>query len=241
METRLIVMDEAASTQDVVREAAERGEPEGLAVMALVQTRGRGRFGRSWISPHGRNLALSLLLRPKLEPRDAAVLGMMLSIPAAEIVEEHGVRIARLRWPNDVIVNEKKIAGILPEARVTGSAVEYVILGIGININARLADFPPDLRGSVTSLLVETGHESDLDSVARGLLVRTERIYDRVTKEGTRFVLDLWQARWAHRGAVLVRDRLVGRAEGLDADGALLLRTDEGGLHRIHAGEALPL
>jgi len=241
VEIRFEIIEEAVSTQDLVREAAGRGEPEGLAIMALNQTRGRGRYGRSWISPRGRNLALSMLLRPKFDPRDAALLGMMVSIAVAETVEEYGIAAAGLRWPNDVMVAEKKIAGILPEARVMGRVVDYVILGIGMNVNAVLDDFPPELRESVTSLLLETGRESDLEGVARSLLGRTERIYDRVTREGTLFVLDLWQARWAHRGALLERDGMVGRAEGLDTDGALLFRTQDGTLHRIHAGEALPV
>lgn len=240
MDIRFIVMDEATSTQDVVREAAARGEPEGLAVMALHQTRGRGRFGRSWISPRESNLALSLLLRPPLEPGDAALLGMMASIAVAETVEEHGIAAARLKWPNDVTVQGKKIAGILPEARVVGRVVDYVILGIGLNVNTVLTDFPPELRESVTSLFLETGRESDLRTVAGTLLKRTERIYERVTREGAGFVLELWQARWAHRGAMLERDGIVGCAEGLDRDGALLLRSQDGTLHRIHAGEAHP-
>jgi len=241
VEIRFKVIDEAASTQDLVRDAAVRGEPEGLAIMAVRQTSGRGRYGRSWISPPERNLALSLLLRPKLGPADAAMLGMIASIAVAQAVEEHGIAQAQLKWPNDVTVTGKKIAGILPEARVTGAVVDYVILGIGINVNAVLTDFPPELRELVTSIVLETGRESHLEIVAQSVLGQMERIYGRVIREGVRFAVDLWQARWAHRGAVLQRNGLAGRAEGLDVDGALLLRAQDGTLHRIHAGEAHPV
>jgi len=240
MDTRLIIREEAESTQDLARDLAVRGESEGLAVMALSQTGGRGRVGRAWVSPRGKNLALSLILRPDLDPDEAMLLGLSASIAAAETLEEKGVVRADLKWPNDVLVRGLKIAGILPEARVNGNRLEFVIIGVGINVNAEESDFPPDLRTSATSLFMSTGKRADLEDVALSFLARAGALYDRIKREGCGFIPALWETRWAHKGRMLTRDDQRGRAEGLDGDGALLLRTGGGRLLRIYSGEVEP-
>jgi BirA family biotin operon repressor/biotin-[acetyl-CoA-carboxylase] ligase len=220
---------------------ALRGEPEGLAVMVIHQTRGKGRLGRSWVSPAGKNLALSLILRPPLSPRDAALLGMLASVAVAETVEEKGVPRAELKWPNDVLVKGRKIAGILPEARTTGASIDFVIIGIGLNVNSQQYDFPPDLSDSVTSLLLCTAKEHGLEDVAHCLLRGMKKLYDRVWTEGSRFIVPLWESRWAHRGVRLVRDGVSGVAEEVDQDGALILKMENGRRLRFHSGEAEPV
>lgn len=241
METRLIIVEEAESTQDLARDMAERGEPDGVAVMALHQTGGRGRYGRSWISPPGKNVALSLILRPALTPSEGVLLGLLSSIAAAAAIEDRGVPGVELRWPNDVMAQGRKIAGILLEARIHGPVLEYVIIGIGINVNTVSSDFPAELRPTVTSLLMCTGTEWDIEEIARSFLEQMEVLSRRVRSEGCGFIPGLWEHRWAHRGQTMRRDGIIGRAEGLDSDGALLLRTDDGRLLRITSGEPLPL
>ncbi len=144
---KLIIRNSLSSTQDLVRELAQHGAPEGVALMALEQTAGRGRAGHSWVSPAGKNLAFSLLLRPKIDPAEAALLGMMASIAAANTVEACGAAKAELKWPNDVLVNGRKIAGILPEAALNDRAVQYVILGLGLKREFRRGRFPPRIAG----------------------------------------------------------------------------------------------
>ncbi|MEJ2719024.1 MAG: biotin--[acetyl-CoA-carboxylase] ligase [Deltaproteobacteria bacterium] len=241
MEGRLIIVEEAESTQDLARDMAEQGESDGLAIMALHQTRGRGRLGRSWISPPGKNLALSLILRPDLAPAQGVLLGLLSSIAAAATIEDRGVPAAELRWPNDVLVRGRKIAGILPEARIQGPVLEYVIIGIGMNVNTEISDFPAELRSFVTSLFICTGTKWGIEEIARSFLEHMETLSRRVESEGCAFIPPLWENRWAHRGRVLRRDGLTGRAEGLDSDGALLLRTDDGSLVRVTSGEPVPL
>jgi len=219
---------------------ADRGEPDGTAVMALNQTLGRGRAGHSWISPPGKNLALSVILRPRVAPREAPLLGLAAAVAVAETVERRGVPRAELKWPNDVLVKGKKIAGILSEASVGGDAIEYVIIGIGLNVNTVDNDFPPELRSSVTSLLTHTGGQSNLEEVARELLATLRHLYDRIHREGCGFVLALWDSRWAHRGAVLVHEGSSGIAQGIDADGSLLLRDSQGRFRRIASGDVEP-
>ncbi len=241
MDLRLIIHQEARSTQDLARDLAGRGEPEGLAVMALRQTHGRGRLGRSWLSPEGKNLALSLILRPDLDPGHAALLGMLASVAAAEAVEEKGAHQAQVKWPNDVLVTGRKIAGILPEARTTGALIDFVIIGIGVNVNSQASDFPPHLSDSVTSLLLCTGKEHVLEDVAHCFLRRMATLYDRVRTQGCRFIAPLWETRWAHKGLMLVRNGMSGLAEGVDQDGTLILKTDDGCRLRVHSGEAEPV
>ncbi len=240
MTGRLIIHREAESTQDLAKAMALSGEPEGTAVMALNQTRGRGRAGRSWITPIGKNVALSVILRPHLPPRDTVLLGFLASIAVAETVEETGVPEARLRWPNDVLVRDRKVAGILSEAVVSGGYVDFLVIGIGLNVNSRESDFPPDLRTPATSLLMCTGKESDLQDVAQRLLRNLGVHYDRVKSEGCGFVPGLWEMRWNDRGRMLVHEGVVGAGRGLDADGSLVLEQDNGSIVRIICGDVLP-
>lgn len=219
---------------------AARGEPDGSAVMALNQTLGRGRAGHSWISPPGKNLALSVILRPRVAPRKAPLLGFAAAVAVAETLEKRGILRAALKWPNDVLVKGKKIAGILSEASISGDEIEFVVIGIGLNVNSVENDFPHDLRSSVSSLLASTGRHSDLKEVALELLDTLGHLYDRIQREGCGFVPDLWDSRWAHRGSVLVHEGSSGIAHGIDADGSLLLRDGQGRLRRIACGDVEP-
>jgi BirA family biotin operon repressor/biotin-[acetyl-CoA-carboxylase] ligase len=235
---RLIICQEAESTQDLAREWAVRGEPEILAIMALNQTKGRGMAGHSWVSPPGKNLALSMILRPLFSPDKAPLLGLMASIAVAETVESRIGRPAQLKWPNDVLVDGRKIAGILSEATLNNREIGFVIIGIGLNVNAELSDFPRDLRDSVTSLRLIAGRELNLEDTARDMLERTELLYERVKREGCNFIPGLWDTRWAYKGARFTRNGLPYTAEGIDADGELLVRTESGQLQRLNSGSS---
>lgn len=240
MAGRLIILDEVESTQDLAKQMAQSGEPEGTAIMALIQTRGRGRLGRTWISPPGANVALSLILRPQLAPTEAALLGLMASIAVAETVEAAGVSRAGLRWPNDVLVNGKKIAGILPEAVLDDTAIRFVIIGIGLNVNSLSSDFPKDLTTPATSLFICTGKKSDIKYVARDLVDRMDSLYQQAKCEGCSFIPPLWEQRWEHRSVRLIHQGAAGIGMGIDTDGALLLRLDDGRVQRVTSGEVIP-
>jgi len=236
----LIIIPEAGSTQDLATELALAGEPEGTAVMALRQTNGRGRSGREWTSPPGKNLALSIVLRPRVSMSEMPLLGLLASVAVAQTVETFGVRAAQLKWPNDVLVRGRKIAGILSEASTDGRSVRFLIMGIGLNVNAELSDFSPNFTIPATSLIVETGVKRNLAMVGRDLLDKIGALYDRTVQEGCKFIVPMWESRWAHRGRMLASAGIVGMAEGLDFDGALLLRTTQGSLTRVVSGEVSP-
>lgn len=240
MTGRLIIVQEADSTQDLARDMARRGGPEGTAVMAIRQTKGRGRAGHSWISPAGKNLAMSVMLRPRLRPDEAPLLGLVAGVAVAEVIELKGVGRALLKWPNDVLVQGKKIAGILSEASLRGDVVEFAVIGIGLNVNADLADFPPELRSSVTSMLLTTGREWDLSEAAHQILDRLGRLYERMDTEGCGFVRTLWESRWPHRDALVTWQGISAVAQGILDDGSLVLRDSDGRVHYVSAGDVEP-
>lgn len=234
---RLIIHEQLESTQTLARDLALKGEPEGAAVMAMEQTGGRGRSGHSWVSPPGKNLALSVLLRPAIDPAEAALLGMMASIAAVETIEACGIVRAQLKWPNDVLVNGLKIAGILSEAALTSRSVEYVIIGIGLNVNSEKTDFPPELQDSITSIFLNSGVRQDLEETARLFLREMDMLYERVRHEGCGFIPPLWDTRWAHRNSFVIRDGVRYKAEAIGPDGSLVVLTESGQLRRFTSGQ----
>jgi BirA family biotin operon repressor/biotin-[acetyl-CoA-carboxylase] ligase len=167
---RLVCLDATASTNDACWDRVRAGEPEGLVITAEHQTAGRGRFGRAWHSPRGLALAVSVLLRPPLPPERLPLLTAAAAVAACETAGGE----ARIRWPNDVVVKGRKLAGVIVEGREPGAFV----LGCGINVNLRAEDFPPDLRETSTSLLIEQGAPQDRAGVLRRFLERFDARYD---------------------------------------------------------------
>lgn len=240
MNWRLAIYPEAGSTQDLTKGLALEGEPEGGAVMALCQTAGRGRMGRSWQSGEAKDLALSFLLRPSIPACHAPLLGLLTAIAVARTVGRVTAASAQVRWPNDVLLNGKKVAGILSEGMVQGDEIRYVIVGVGLNVNSVEHDFFEEFRARATSLAIATGQRFDLVAVARTLLDEFGPLYDRMGTEGVGFVVPLWETLWAHRGTVLERDGVSGVADGVNPDGSLRLRTGDGRLITISSGEVAP-
>lgn len=232
------------STNDVVRERARAGAPEWTAVIAEAQSAGRGREGRAWLSPPG-NLFLSVLLRPALEPKALSVLPLLAGVAVAELSAELGVR-ARLKWPNDVMVGERKLAGVLVEAASSGGRVEFVIVGIGLNLLGERVEFPEQLRAVATSLRAENGRSIAVPDAARAVLSRMGVWYDRLAREGAASPLDAWRSLsvpwWGERVELFSSgSRVEGVARGIDDAGALLLLKDDGMTLRVLSGDARAL
>jgi len=167
---------------DVGRELAERGAPEGLAVVADEQTAGRGRAGRAWYSPPGQSLYLSLLLRPALHPRQISWLTMIGALAVVDGLSQLTALDARLsiKWFNDVLLNGRKLAGVLVEAAFVADRLDYAILGIGLNVNTCFADAPEEVRRRATSLREAFGREFDRDAVLAQLLAAFGARYSRL-------------------------------------------------------------
>jgi BirA family biotin operon repressor/biotin-[acetyl-CoA-carboxylase] ligase len=236
------------STNDVAKEMAIQGAPEGTVVVADEQTTGRGRMGRRWLAPPSTCLLCSILFRPELLPTQAQRLTMICALAAADAVDAAAGLQARLKWPNDLVVEcqmpkvksqeWRKLAGVLTETGITGEHLEFVVVGVGINVNVEPEELP-NLNLNATSVLAETGHRIDRAELLAEMLVGVERRYEAL-KAGTNPHRE-WAERLATLGqrvqATAARETLVGVAESVDEDGVLLLRTDDGTLHRLVVGD----
>jgi BirA family biotin operon repressor/biotin-[acetyl-CoA-carboxylase] ligase len=223
------------STNDVAKQKARQGAKEGTVIVAEEQTAGRGRIKRRWLSPRG-SIALSMILYPPLAYLPSLI--MVASLAVARSIEQVTNLKAKIKWPNDVLVNDKKICGILVESDVRGNKVDYAVIGIGLNVNLKLSEFP-QIAPMATSLSRELGREVSRREVIRSLLAEAEKLYlalaagDSVFKEWRDNLVTLGQKVRVSSGAVTYR----GIAESVAPDGSLLLRQPDGSLLKIVAGD----
>lgn len=237
------VFRETTSTNDVVEKLGRDGVKEGVVVFAERQTSGRGRLGRRWVSPTGKGLWFSVLLRPPFAPQAAGQLTVSAITALARTVRDHAGLAPEVKWPNDLLVRGRKTAGILTEMSAETDRIRHLVLGMGVNVNLGPEDFPPALRSQATSLKIETGVAQDRPALAVALLRELDRIYRRLLAGEFEAIADEWES-WC---TTLGRDvcvttgdrRLRGRAEALDAEGALLLRTEHGRLERVTGGDVM--
>jgi len=239
--TDLVCLATTDSTNRVAMEMAENGAPHGTVVVADAQTAGRGRLGRRWVSPAGKNLYVSLLLRPPVQTVEAPRLSLVAAVALADAVEEMGLP-AFLKWPNDVYLGERKAAGILAEMASDPDGVRHVVIGVGLNVNMEEADFPGELRGRATSLRIRTGKRFRRVDVLARWLDAFGRRYAEFVEGGFPALHGAWDRRDFLRGCrVLFRGpgaERWGVASGVDPEGALRFRGDGGTTEeRLHSGE----
>ena len=243
-----IDLPECGSTNDEAARLARAGARHGTIVIAEAQRAGRGRDGHAWASPAG-GLYLSAVLRPPLPLHDVPPMTLAIGIglcDAARAFIAAGAAMngsvtrggggAHLKWPNDLLVGGKKLAGVLVESQSQASKLESVIVGIGVNLVTQ-----PELDTAIT-LAEAAGSSIDREAFIRSLLVHVERWIDRYIAVGLEAIIPAWTDRMAHGlEARAMRESdgapLVGHVSGLDSDGALLLRDDSGRVHRVRAGE----
>lgn len=234
----IIYYPSLGSTNEVLKGLAAQGAPEGTLVIADEQTAGKGRLGRKWLAPPGTSLLLSLLFRPDLAPNQAARLTMICSLAIADGIEELTGLSVGLKWPNDVFIRGKKAGGLLTESATTGERLDYVVVGMGLNVNLDVSTLS-ELRGMATSLSQELGREVSRLELLWRILEGIEARYKSLRRGESP------HEEWAARLVTLAREVqvttpqgvLAGWAEGVDADGALILRTSDGQRRRILAGD----
>jgi len=228
------------STNDVLKQRGREGAAPWTVVLADAQTAGRGRQGRRWASPSG-NLYLSVLLRPDPPAGRWSLLPLVAGVAVAEALAEHGLDV-QLKWPNDVVVEGRKLGGILAEATSGADGLESIVVGIGINLETRPSGLPPGVEATVACVKEELGRAVDRIAVAAAVLGRLAVWYDALAREGPRAAQAAWRARalpWWGR-AVEARSgerRLRGIARGLDEGGALILELEDGTRAVLHSGE----
>ena len=178
------------STNNCARALAGCWAEEGTVVIAEEQTAGRGRLGRTWLATPGDNLTFSIILRPDLPSEEMNLLPLFVAVGIAAAVESVISMKVQCKWPNDLLLNGKKFAGVLMEGAVSNNAVDFVVVGIGINVNQTL--FPPELAGRATSLRLATGAPIDRDALFRAILLSLETEYDALSASGFHQVLPRW-------------------------------------------------
>jgi len=232
---RVIYYPSLASTMEVARLEIQQGAAEGTVIIAGEQSAGRGRKKRTWLSPRG-NIALSIILYPSAAYLPCLI--MLASLAVVYSIEGVTGLEPRLKWPNDVLINDKKVCGILIESVVRGRKVDYAIIGIGINVNLRLADFP-EISPVATSLSDELGREVSRINIIRHLLIEIEKLY--LALPSGESVYQQWRDRLVTLGRKVQvswgKTRYEGIAESVGRDGSLLLRCPDGSLTRIVAGD----
>jgi BirA family biotin operon repressor/biotin-[acetyl-CoA-carboxylase] ligase len=244
---RIVALAETCSTNEAAKELARDGAPHGTVVIADSQTAGRGRLGRAWASAAGLGLWCSVLLRPPLSAASLGPLPLVAALAGAAAVETAGGPGIRcmLKWPNDLLIGCRKAGGILMESSAIGgsaaSTPDFVVLGVGINVGHRLDDFPPELREQATSLWLEGAEETTPGQVGAAFVLLFDRLYRQFLAEG----FGPLRASWLDAADLTGRDvrvtgldgTLTGVAEGVDAQGRLLLRLSSGRVESISAGD----
>jgi len=232
---RVIYYPSLASTMEVAKQAAQKGAAEGTVVITDEQTAGKGRIKRVWLSPKG-SIALSVILYPSVAY--LPFLTMLASLAVIHSIEAVTGLKSQVKWPNDVLINGKKVCGVLIESNVRGDIVDYAIIGIGVNANLRLYDFP-QIQPTATSLSDELGRDVSRLNVIRCLLVEIERLYLALLAGGS--IYQEWRdslVTLGRRVQVKLGDTIhEGIAESIAEDGSLLLRHSDGSLSRIVAGD----
>jgi BirA family biotin operon repressor/biotin-[acetyl-CoA-carboxylase] ligase len=235
------VFEQTNSTNDIIEKLAADGVREGAVVFAESQSRGRGRLGRKWISPPHRGLWFSILLRPDLRPHAATQLTIAAATALVRAVRDQTGLQPEIRWPNDLLIRGRKVAGVLTELSAELDRIKHLTLGIGVDVNLAASEFPPELRKIATSLKIETGRHISRIDLASAILRELDQDYSRLCTGRFDAVAQEWQQQCATIGRRVVihmgPQRLEGHAEALDDDGALLLRTQHGRLERVVGGD----
>jgi BirA family biotin operon repressor/biotin-[acetyl-CoA-carboxylase] ligase len=235
--------EEVTSTQDEARKLAEKAAREGTLVFAEMQTCGRGRQQRLWVSPRGTGIYLSLILRPEAKPHHMAQMPIVTGLSVRDAIAESIGITLQTKWPNDILFEKKKVAGILTEIKAEPGRIHYLLVGIGINVNIAQASFPKSLQSTATSLSEAVGRTVSRRKLTQSLLVHLEKAYGVFKNQG----FEPFRRRWRNwdqtLGALVTIETLngstiTGHARDLDENGALIIEDGQGDIHCVEAGDA---
>jgi BirA family biotin operon repressor/biotin-[acetyl-CoA-carboxylase] ligase len=240
----IIHFDSITSTNDTAKEFALKRAKEGLVITAEEQLKGRGRRGRTWESPKGTGIWMTILLRPDISPSQGPKFTLLSAVAVAKSIKEVTGLNAKIKWPNDIIINNKKVCGILTEMNAEIDFVNHIIIGIGVNVNAMQDDFPIEVQQRAISLAQETGKKVSRQELARKILENIEKRYLAFI-QGMDFenILEEWKGLSCNLGkqvkATVNGKELIGTAVDINKDGALILKTDEEKFIEINYGDVM--
>lgn len=237
---KIFYYKELDSTNTKMAELAAEGAEHGTVVVADAQTAGKGRRGRSWESPEGENIYMSILLRPNCKPQKAPMLTLVMAYSVARAVQEQGFQEVQIKWPNDLILSGKKICGILTEMQMNSSEIDYVVVGVGINVNTR--NFSPDLEEKATSLYLESGRQFERESIVENVLEKFEEAYRQfVVEQDLSFLQEAYNAMLVNAGKEVrvlePGNEYTAYAQGINSGGELIVITSNGEEKAVYAGE----
>lgn len=236
----LICYDETDSTNLRIKKLGKEGAPHGTLALAEQQTAGRGRRGRSWVSPAGCSIYMSVLLRPDIEPDQAPMLTLVMACAVAEGLEALTKQQVQIKWPNDIIMSGKKLVGILTEMSVQDGKIDYVTVGVGINVN--ITEFPDEIKETATSLCIECGHKIKRAPVIAAVMDRLEADYETFMRtQDLSGLMDTYSSLLVNKDRdVLIlgeKEQYRAHALGITPTGELLVRREDGTVEEIYAGE----
>jgi BirA family biotin operon repressor/biotin-[acetyl-CoA-carboxylase] ligase len=239
----IMMFDRVDSTNRIALEMASQGLPGGIVILAEAQEKGKGRLGREWFSPEGMNLYFSLLLRPYHPARDFPLYSLATSVALIEAIQRTTGLAVQIKWPNDVVLEDKKLAGILLESEVRGDQSPSLVVGVGVNVNIGLTDFPPELQKSATSLRIVLGRPVDRADLLIELFNQLVEQYRLVDDKALliQAVRQHCQTLGRRVRVQTARQEFEGWAEDLQEDGALLIRMGDGNQRRIWVGDVTHL
>ncbi len=236
---KIYYFDTISSTMDYAMQLGMKNVSEGTVVLSETQSKGRGRLGRSWISPKYKGIYLSLVLRPKIAPSDAPLLTLLTAVSLCEAIRDYTNVFAQIKWPNDILCNDKKVSGILTELSAEMDLVHFVVIGFGINVNSE----KKFLVDSATSLFEESSKKISRIKLLQEVLRKIEQNYFLFQKEGSEIILNKWRELSLTLGKRVKVDYHKGVFEGLaldiDADGGLLVRKDSGLVEKVLAADII--
>jgi BirA family biotin operon repressor/biotin-[acetyl-CoA-carboxylase] ligase len=231
---------QVTSTNELAKDMALLGAKEGTVIIAETQTKGRGRLGREWMSPEG-GIWLSVILRPKLNAKDAPKLTLIASLAVAQTINQLFNLRAEVKWPNDVLINAKKVCGILTEANTKGDTINFVVVGVGVNANIELGSLPEEVRQNATSLKHELKREINRELFLKTLLEKMEHYYFLLLKGKFNHILMEWKNLCGILNSYVevtsLKEKVEGWAVDVDENGALLIKLRNGTLKRVLSGD----
>jgi BirA family transcriptional regulator, biotin operon repressor / biotin---[acetyl-CoA-carboxylase] ligase len=239
---QLYYYDEIDSTNDEAFRLGLTGAPEGTVLIANSQNAGKGRMQRVWHSPADSNIYTSIILRPQIEPARVPQISILAGVAVAETLNRYCPGTVCLKWPNDILINGKKVCGVLSQAKTTASEVDFIVLGIGINVNISYRQFPKEICELATSLAIETGDEISRRELIIGLYENLAKWYKQLMEEGFGRIKEKWMSLTPMIGkpvqVMFGEEVMSGKAIGLDEDGSLILFANGNEEIKVSAGDA---